>query len=145
MSNAEGMTTPQFDQTHLSPSEFNEEVSTSTPSENTSETPVAEKPIVQKRIPLKLPAWFWGWPFLWLIIFLGFGTTATGALLWLLTMPPAPHCEEISALSPDSERLYCADLATKSGKIEPLRQAFTLIATWPADHPLQGLAQQKME
>jgi len=145
MRNAEGMTTPQFDQTHLSPSEFNEEVSTSTPLENTLEIPVAEKPIVQKRIPLKLPAWFWGWPFLWLIIFLGFGTTATGALLWLLTMPPAPNCEEISALSPDSERLYCADLATKSGKIEPLRQAFTLIATWPADHPLQGLAQQKMK
>ncbi|VXD15521.1 conserved hypothetical protein [Planktothrix serta PCC 8927] len=139
------MTKPQFDQTRLSPSEFNQEVKSASPSENSSEIAVEEKPTAQKRIPLKLPGWFWGWPFLWLIIFLGFGTTGTGALLWLLTMPPVPTCDDISALSPDSERLYCADLATKSGKVEPLRQAFALVASWPADHPLQGLAQQKMK
>jgi len=139
------MTMPQFDQTQLSPSELNEEVSSSTQSENTSETPVEETLKAKKQVPLKLPAWFWGWPFLWLIVLLGFGTTGTGALLWLLTMPPVPNCQDISSLSPDSEHLYCADMATKSGKIEPLRQAFALVASWPADHPLQGLAQKKMK
>ncbi|HBW58593.1 MAG TPA: hypothetical protein DEF27_12635, partial [Oscillatoriales bacterium UBA8482] len=136
---------PQFDQTHVSASQPNQEVSSPTPSENSLETAVEKTAETQKSIPLKLPAWFWGWPFLWLIVLLGFGTMGTGALLWLLTMPPVPNCDQISSLSPDSEHLYCADLATKSGKIEPLRQAFALIASWPADHPLQGLAQQKMK
>ena len=139
------MTMPQFDKTHVSPSETNQEVSSPILSENALETPVEETAKTQKKIPLKLPAWFWGWPFLWLIVLLGFGTMGTGALLWLLTMPPVPNCEDISSLSPDSEHLYCADMATKSGKIEPLRQAFALVASWPADHPLQGLAQKKMQ
>ncbi|VXD21364.1 hypothetical protein [Planktothrix paucivesiculata] len=136
---------PQFDQTHVPASEPNQEVSSPAPSENSLETAVEKTAETQKSIPLKLPAWFWGWPFLWLIVLLGFGTMGTGALLWLLTMPPVPNCDDISSLSPDSEHLYCADMATKSGKIEPLRQAFALVASWPADHPLQGLAQQKMK
>lgn len=123
------MTMPQFDKTHVSPSEPNQEVSSPIISENALETPVEETAKTEKKIPLKLPAWFWGQPFLWLIVLLGFGTMGTGALLWLLTMPPVPNCEDISSLSPDSEHLYCADMATKSGKIEPLRQAFALVAS----------------
>ncbi|MEB3882310.1 hypothetical protein, partial [Lyngbya sp. CCY1209] len=93
---------------------------------------------------LRVPKGFWGWQLLWLIVLLGFGTTATGALLWLLTTPPPPNCEEISALSPSGDRLYCADRATKSGELKDIQAAFALVQSWPEDHPLQTQAKQMM-
>ncbi|EDZ96828.1 conserved hypothetical protein [Limnospira maxima CS-328] len=91
-----------------------------------------------------VPKGFWGWQLLWLFFLLGFGTTATGALLWLLTTPPPPNCEEISAISAAGDRLHCADQSTKSGKLEDIQAAFALVNSWPEDHPLQNQGRQMM-
>ncbi len=139
------MVRPQFDQSSVPPAESDLAPLNSPSSVESSNPPVEESAPRRKKVALKIPKGFWGWQFLGLVILLGFGTTGTGALLWLLTMPPAPNCEEISPLSPDGERLYCADLAAKSGKMAQLQEAFNLVNSWPADHPLQPLAQQKMK
>lgn len=139
------MVRPQFDQSSVPPAESDLAPLNSPSSVESSSSPVEESSPPRKKGALKIPKGFWGWQFLGLVILLGFGTTGVGALLWLLTMPPAPNCEEISPLSPDGERLYCADLAAKSGKMAQLQEAFNLVNSWPADHPLQPLAQQKMK
>lgn len=85
---------------------------------------------------------FWGWQLIWLSVLFGFGTTGAAALLWLLTMPPLPNCQQISPLAADGERLYCAQQAARSGKLDQLLQAISLVQAWPPEHPLREQAQQ---
>ncbi|HLO46862.1 MAG TPA: hypothetical protein VK211_00320, partial [Kamptonema sp.] len=78
----------------------------------------------------------WGWPLMLLSVLLVFGVTGAGALLWLLAVQPPPNCQQLSPVAADGERLYCAQQAANSGKLEPLLQALALVESWPPEHPL---------
>ncbi|MCG5061675.1 MAG: hypothetical protein KA714_27855 [Limnoraphis sp. WC205] len=137
------MTTPKINpSSSLSSPEDNAVPQTSTPK---LEAETATMTVTPTKHSLKLPKGFWGWQLLWLTVLLGFGTMGAGALLWLLITPPPPNCEEISPISPDGDRLYCADQGAKSGELEKIQAAFNLIETWPETHPLQPQAQKMME
>ena len=84
---------------------------------------------------------FWQWQLIWLSLLVGFGVTGAAAFLWLLTMPPPPNCQQLSPLAADGERLYCAQQAAKSGKLEQLESAMTLVQAWPKEHPLYSQGQ----
>ncbi|MEG4987504.1 DUF3824 domain-containing protein [Microcoleus sp. BR0-C5] len=84
---------------------------------------------------------FWQWQLIWLSLLVGFGVTGAAAFLWLLTMPPPPNCQQLSPLAADGERLYCAQQAAKSGKLEQLESAMALVQAWPKEHPLYSQGQ----
>jgi len=84
---------------------------------------------------------FWQWQLIWLSLLVGFGVTGAAAFLWLLTMPPPPNCQQLSPLAADGERLYCAQQAAKSGKLEQLESAIALVQAWPKEHPLYSQGQ----
>ncbi len=85
---------------------------------------------------------FWNWSLLWLTVLSLLGGTLASGLLLLTKLPPPTNCQRISPLSPDSERLYCAQLAAESGKLEPLVTAIRLVQHWPREHPLYSEAQR---
>ncbi len=84
---------------------------------------------------------FWQWQLIWLSLLVGFGVTGAAAFLWLLTMPPPPNCQQLSPLAADGERLYCAQQAAKSGKLEQLESAVAMVQAWPKEHPLYSQGQ----
>ncbi len=84
---------------------------------------------------------FWQWQLIWLTVLVGFGVTGVAAFLWLLTMPPPPNCQQLSPLAADGERLYCAQQAAKSGKLQQLESAIVMVQAWPKEHPLYGQGQ----
>lgn len=85
---------------------------------------------------------FWQWQLIWLSLLVGFGITGAAAFLWLLTMPPPPNCQQLSPLAADGERLYCAQQAAKSGKLEQLEASIAMVQAWPKEHPLYSQGQQ---
>lgn len=84
----------------------------------------------------------WGWSLLWLSVLLVFGGTAGGAFFWLVTMPPAVNCKQISPLAPDMERLQCAQQAAATRQLEQLVKGLQLVKDWPKDHPLHSQAKE---
>ena len=104
---------------------------------NSDSDPVNSEPVVSQMAKLRARISrfrhrFRGWP--WLIPLLASGVTGMGAFLWLANLPPSPNCERLT-LS-DSERLYCADQATRKGKAEALSSALELTSNWSKSHPL---------
>lgn len=75
-------------------------------------------------------------PALWLGLLALCGGMATTAYLWLASIPPLPECKKIAPLAPDSERLYCAERAARSGKPEAILAGFALVKGWSTNHPL---------
>lgn len=84
------------------------------------------------------------WP--WLLSALSI-CSATGGLafLWLTMLPPPPDCQNITRLSADVERLFCAQQAAQSGEVAQLAVSLREIGAWPADHPLYNEAQKSIE
>jgi len=64
------------------------------------------------------------------------------SLVWLTTLPPMPQCERVSAISPDTEQLYCVREAARSGKVADLKTAVELVQDWTPNHPLYSESQQ---
>ncbi|HBB32467.1 MAG TPA: hypothetical protein DC064_11890, partial [Cyanobacteria bacterium UBA9273] len=85
---------------------------------------------------------FWRWSMLWLTVLSILGGTLAAGLLFLTRLPPPVDCPNISPLSTDSERLYCAQLAAQSGQLEQLVAAIRLVQHWPREHPLYSEAQR---
>ena len=84
------------------------------------------------------------WP--WLLSALAICSATGGvAFLWLTMLPPPPNCQNISRLSADVERLYCAQAAAQSGETGQLATSLSEIGAWPADHPLYNEAQKAIE
>jgi hypothetical protein len=79
---------------------------------------------------------------LWLIIVSVIGSMVVGGIVLLTKLPPPANCQRISPLSPDSERLYCAQLAAQSGEFEQLKQAIAIVQYWSPHHSLYPQAQQ---
>jgi hypothetical protein len=84
----------------------------------------------------------------WSIIctgFLGlFGGVGVVAYFWLAGLPPLPNCHEITPLSPDAQRLYCAQETARSGRLADLLAGMTLVKNWSPSHPLYHDAQQAL-
>ena len=86
----------------------------------------------------------WGWSILWLSVLMVCGGTVTYAVRFLATVPPLPNCKEISTISADGERLYCAHKAASSGSLDQLWGAVELVESWSSSHPLYSEAQRLM-
>ncbi len=76
------------------------------------------------------------WSLLGLLVLATFAGLGIGAFLWLVAMPPAPECKDISNLSSDRDRLSCAQLAAESGDPEKVSAALNLVGSWSEGHPL---------
>ncbi|MEQ8540776.1 MAG: hypothetical protein RIB93_25390 [Coleofasciculus sp. D1-CHI-01] len=85
---------------------------------------------------------FLRWSLLWLMIVSVVGSMVIGGTLLLTKLPPPANCQRISPLSPDSERLYCAQLAAQSGEFEQLLEAIAIVQYWSPNHSLYPQAQQ---
>lgn len=83
----------------------------------------------------------WKWQLIWLSILAIFGGTGMLAFLWLSKVPPAVDCKQISAWSAESERLFCAQEAARSGKPEAILGAINLVKNWTSENPLYGQSQ----
>jgi len=86
----------------------------------------------------------WRWWLLWLSILSILGVTVTSGVLFLTQLPPPIDCRKISALSVDGDRLFCAQRAAESGKLEQLVAAIAVVQHWPPNHPLYSEAQRMM-
>ncbi|MGA7932076.1 MAG: hypothetical protein WCA35_00705, partial [Kovacikia sp.] len=84
----------------------------------------------------------WRWLLLALCSAVG-GITAF-AFVWLTSIPAVTNCQRISPLSPDIERLSCAQEAAKSGKLPELMAGLRLVEEWTPEHPLYHQAEQWM-
>lgn len=82
---------------------------------------------------------------LWMAILLGSGIFASWALVWLTRIPPVPNCEEISRLSSNRDRLYCAKAAAKSATAEDLVAAVGLTTNWPRNQVDYKEAQETLK
>jgi hypothetical protein len=81
---------------------------------------------------------------LWLSLVSIMGVAVTSGVLLLTKLPPPIDCRKISALSADGDRLYCAQRAAESGKLDQLVAAIRLVQHWPQAHPLYPEAQRQM-
>lgn len=85
----------------------------------------------------------------WLLFALGLcaavSSLAVGAFLWLMSIPPAPDCNNISTFSPDRERLYCAQQSAASGDLPELLDGIEMLDEWTPEHPLYYEAQDWLE
>lgn len=81
----------------------------------------------------------------WLTLLLGLGGTVAGAFFWLATIPPQANCKNISPIAPETDRLFCAQQAAETGKLDKLLEAITFVQTLPPDHSLYSQARGMME
>ncbi|NEP60778.1 MAG: hypothetical protein F6K31_27945 [Symploca sp. SIO2G7] len=86
----------------------------------------------------------WQWSLLWLSVLSLVGGAVASGLLLLTKLPPPIDCQQISLLSPDGDRFYCAQLAAESGETKDLVAAMTLVESWPKQHSLYPEAQRRM-
>jgi len=84
----------------------------------------------------------WKWLLVGLNVCALLSGVAAAAFLWLMALPPAPECDKLSPLSPDIDRLSCAELAVQSGELKDLLAGLTLLETWTPDRPLYREAQR---
>lgn len=82
---------------------------------------------------------------LWMTLLLGSGIFAAWALVWLTRIPPVPNCDEISRLSSNRDRIYCAKADAKSATTEDLLAAIGLTANWPKTHADYKEAQETLK
>jgi len=98
-------------------------------------------PSVQRLLRLKD---LWKWQFVWIGVMGLFAGTGLGAYLWLAGLPPLPDCRNITPLSPDANRLYCAQEMARSGKLDDLLTGISLVKDWSPSHPLYHNSQQAL-
>jgi len=77
-----------------------------------------------------------GAPLIWLGVAAFCGGTGYAAFQWLSTIPPFPECDRIWFFTPDSDKLFCAEQAARSGKPESLQAGIKLTGQWGTSHYL---------
>jgi len=70
--------------------------------------------------------------------------TGSAAVWWMSKVPPVADCGKISSWSPDSQRLYCSQLAAQSGNPDEIVKSIDLVKDWDKLHPLYGQASQSL-
>ncbi|MDX2243328.1 MAG: hypothetical protein NW224_21825 [Leptolyngbyaceae cyanobacterium bins.302] len=81
-----------------------------------------------------------GMPLLWVGLAAFCGGTGYAAFNWLSTIPPVPDCDRIWFFSTDSDKLFCAEQAARSGNVESLQTGLKLVEPWLSGHQLQAKA-----
>lgn len=97
------------------------------------------KPLARRRVRL-LAA-----PLVWLCLLAFCGGTAIAAFLLLTTLPPATNCQTLQPLAADTDQLYCADQAARSGRVESLLAGLALVKGWSVEHPLHNQAERAVK
>jgi hypothetical protein len=87
----------------------------------------------------------WRWLFTGLLLSCAVGGLATLAFIWLTSLPPRTNCEDISPLSPDIDRLYCAQAAAESGEVADLMAGLKLVEAWSPENPLYNESRRWMK
>jgi hypothetical protein len=85
------------------------------------------------------------WSIFWAILAAMVGGTGITSYLLLIAVPPTSNCRNISPLSTDSERLYCAQVGAETKEVPKLRAAVGLVQGWTDSHPLYGEAQRLLK
>ncbi|MBW4578555.1 MAG: hypothetical protein KME42_03155 [Tildeniella nuda ZEHNDER 1965/U140] len=106
-------------------------------------TPLETIALPQPSIALRKPK-SWSWLKIELAIFLILGSIAGASCLWLLSLPPVTNCQQISPLTPDIDRLSCAQQAAQSGELPKVLAGLKLVEEWTPEHPLHQEAQRWM-
>ncbi|MBW4469503.1 MAG: hypothetical protein KME45_03765 [Stenomitos rutilans HA7619-LM2] len=75
-------------------------------------------------------------PLVWFCLLAFCGGTGVAAFLWLTTLPPVANCQKLQPTAADTDQLYCAEQAARSGKVETQLAGLKLVKNWSADHPL---------
>ena len=91
---------------------------------------------------LYTPNSYWGWQAVWWTIVGIFSLVGGVALVNLFMAPPVPDCDQISPLSADGQRLYCAHKAAESKDVKRLQDALDLVNSWSEEHPLYPQGQK---
>lgn len=98
-------------------------------------------------LPETLPGSSGSWK--WILLVLAgcslTGGLAASALVSLMSLPPVTECQKLTAVSPDMERLYCAQEAARSGELPQLVAGLELAGQWSEAHPLYNEAQRSLE
>ncbi|MGB7441557.1 MAG: hypothetical protein WA919_10850 [Coleofasciculaceae cyanobacterium] len=84
----------------------------------------------------------WSWWLFWLIVISTMAGFVASGILWLTKLPPPVDCQKTSPLSPDGDRLYCAQQAAESGELEKYIEAINLVKDWPNQHPFHSEAER---
>lgn len=101
-------------------------------------TPPPRQPSPQEHKP-------WRWSLVWLGILGAFGGLGTAALIWLTALPPLPNCQQVSQLTVDGERLYCAQQAAQTGELPKIVASLEFLKQWDQDHPLHAEASRLID
>lgn len=113
--------------------------------------PLTEEPPTEGRSPeppKRKPPKFrgrWGWSLLCLAVLGVLSGMGSAALLWLVSLPPPPECEDPASLTLDMEQLYCAQQAIQSGGLPELIAGLKLLKQWTPDDPLYAETQNLAE
>lgn len=78
-----------------------------------------------------------GFP-IWLVVWLGLlgiaGGVGVNAFFLLTRVPPNPDCKPDITKVPESEQLYCIDVAAQAGDMNRLIKGMAMVSRWPKDH-----------
>jgi hypothetical protein len=93
--------------------------------------PKAPKPPRRKK---PKPRSGWRWSIVCLAMLGVISGMGSAALLWLVSLPPPPDCEDSTSLTLDMERLYCAQQAIDTGGLPELIAGLEMLKQWtPGD------------
>lgn len=84
-------------------------------------------------------------PLVWFCLLAFCGGTGVAAFLWLTTLPPMVNCQKLPPATADTDQLYCAEQAARSGKVESQLAGLALVKHWSADHPLHMRANRAVK
>jgi hypothetical protein len=87
----------------------------------------------------------WRWTIVCLAALGMISGMGSAALLWLVSLPPPPDCEDPSRLTLDMERLYCAQKAIDAGGLPELIAGLEMLKQWAAEDSLQAEIQKLTE
>lgn len=77
-----------------------------------------------------------GAPLIWLGVAAFCGGTGYAAFQWLSTIPPFPECDRLWFFSLESDKLFCAEQAVRSGDPTALQAGIKLTGQWGNNHYL---------
>ncbi len=100
--------------------------------------------LAQVASKLKQGAKALGTPLIWLGVVAFCGGTGVAAISWLTAVPPNPNCRQLWFFSADTERLFCAEQAARSGSPSALLAGLKLIEPWHDNHTLEKPAKRLM-
>lgn len=84
------------------------------------------------------------WLIVWFTVLGSFTGITALAFAWLASAPPSVDCKEVTTTSVGVHRLYCAQELSRSGKLEDLVVALSLLENWSPTEPLYKDAQEEI-